>query len=63
MVVVTFSGVPKVGGSVMGGRTDWILAVTKVSLTSEVRRELLPTLSSPQMHIRTALSLDDECSI
>lgn len=57
MVVVTFSGVPRVGGRVMGGRTAWIFAVTKVSLTREVRMELFPTLSSPQMHIRTGLSL------
>ena len=53
MVVVTFSGVPRVGGRVMGGRTGWRGVVTKVSLTRLVRREDLPTSSSPQIHIRT----------
>ena len=53
MMVVTLSGVPRVGGSVTCGRTGWILVVTKTSLTSEVMMELLPTPSSPQMHIRT----------
>lgn len=32
-VVVQLSGVPRDGGMVMGGRTGWILEVTKVSLT------------------------------
>jgi hypothetical protein len=54
MVVVTLSGVPSVGGSVTCGRTGWILAVTKTSLTREVMMELLPTPSSPQRHMRTA---------
>ena len=53
MVVLTFSGVPSEGGRVIGGRTCWILDVTNESLTRDVRRELLPTDSSPQMHIRT----------
>ena len=53
MVVVTFSGVPRVGGRVMGGRTGCRGVVTKVSLMRLVRREDLPTSSSPQMHIRT----------
>jgi hypothetical protein len=38
MVVVTFSGVPMLGGIVIWGRTDWILLVTKTSLTREVMR-------------------------
>jgi hypothetical protein len=53
MVVVTLSGVPSVGGSVTCGRTGWIFAVTKTSLTREVMMELLPTPSSPHRHIRT----------
>jgi hypothetical protein len=53
MVVVTLSGVPSVGGRVTCGRTGWILAVTKTSLTRDVMMELLPTPSSPQRHIRT----------
>lgn len=53
MVVVTFSGVPKVGGRVMGGRVAWILPVTNVSLTSDVSSDDLPTASSPQMQMRT----------
>ena len=57
MVVVTFSGVPSVGGRVMGGRTGWRGVVTKVSLMRLVRREDLPTSSSPHMHIRTGEGL------
>lgn len=53
MVVVTLSGVPRVGGSVTWGRTGCILAVTKTSLTRDVIIELLPTPSSPQTQIRT----------
>lgn len=53
MVVVTLSGVASVGGMVTWGRTGWILAVTKTSLTSDVMMELLPTPSSPQTQIRT----------
>lgn len=56
MVVVTFSGVPRLGGRVIGGSTGWILEVTKVSLTSEVRRDDLPTDSSPHIAIRTMQS-------
>ncbi len=54
MVVVTFSGVPMVGGMVTCGSTDWILLATKTSLTSEAIREDLPVPSSPQTQIRTA---------
>src|SRR5690349_11278042 len=54
MVVVTLSGVPSEGGSVTCGRTGWILAVTKTSLTRDVMMELLPTPSSPHTQIRTA---------
>lgn len=53
MVVVTLSGVASVGGMVTWGRTGWIFAVTKTSLTSDVTMELLPTPSSPQTQIRT----------
>lgn len=53
MVVVTFSGVPMLGGMVIWGRTDWILFVTKTSLTSEVMRLDFPVASSPQTHILT----------
>lgn len=53
MVVVTFSGVPMLGGMVIRGRTAWILLVIKVSLTSEVIKLDLPAPSSPQTHIRT----------
>jgi len=38
MVVVTLSGVPKLGGNEMEGRTDWIFVVTKTSLTRDVCR-------------------------
>lgn len=55
MMVVTLSGVPSVGGSVTCGRTGWILAVTKTSLTREVIIELFPTPSSPHTHIRTVV--------
>ena len=53
MVVLTFSGVPSVGGMVIGGRTGVIFELTKLSFTKEVSNELLPTDSSPQTHIRT----------
>ena len=53
MTVVTFSGVPIVGGIVICGNVGWILLVTKVSLTSEVMRLDFPDPSSPQMHTRT----------
>ena len=55
IVVVTFSWYERseVGGKVIGGSIGWIFDVTKVSFTSEVKRELLPTDSSPQIHIRT----------
>lgn len=37
MVVVHWEwGLPRVGGSEMDGRTDWIFVVTKISLTSDV---------------------------
>lgn len=52
-MVVTFSGVPRVGGIVMGGRTAWMLVV-KVSRTRLLSRLDLPTLSSPTRHTRTA---------
>lgn len=54
MVVVTFSGLPLVGGMVTWGRTDWILLATKTSLTSEAIRLDFPVPSSPQTQIRTA---------
>ena len=53
MVVVTFSGVPMLGGMVICGRTGWILLVTNWSLTSEAMRLDLPVLSSPQTQMRT----------
>ena len=53
MVVVTFSGVPMLGGIVIWGRTDWILLVTKTSLTREVIRLDFPVPSSPQTQMRT----------
>lgn len=56
IVVVTFSGVPMEGGMVIWGRTDWILCVTKTSLTSEVMRLDFPVPSSPQTQMRTVLS-------
>ena len=59
MMVVTLSGVPRVGGSVTCGRTGCILAVTKTSLTRDVMMELLPTPSSPQTQIRTAVVLGE----
>lgn len=52
-VVVQLSGVPRVGGRVIAGRVGGSLVVTKVSLTRLVRRLDLPTLSSPQMEMRT----------
>lgn len=57
IVVVTFSGVAKVGGIVMGGRTDCNGADTKVSRTRLVSKEDLPTPSSPHMQIRTDMLL------
>ena len=54
IVVVTFSGVPMLGGIVICGNTDWILFVTKTSFTSDVTRLDLPVPSSPQTHIRTS---------
>ena len=59
MVVVTFSGVPSVGGSVIGGSTAEILLAMKVSLMRDVRSEDLPTLSSPTIAMRTICALDD----
>lgn len=56
IVVVTFSGVPILGGIVICGRTDCILLVTKTSLTKEVMRLDFPVPSSPQTHIRTEAS-------
>jgi hypothetical protein len=53
IVVVTFSGVPSVGGIVICGRTGWILLLTKVSFTRHVMRLDLPLPSSPQTQIRT----------
>lgn len=53
MTVVTFSGVPRVGGRVIVGRMGWILWVVKVSFTREVMREDLPVPSSPQTQMRT----------
>lgn len=53
MVVVTFSGVPMVGGRVMGGSTAWILFATNTSLTREAIRLDLPEPSSPHTQIRT----------
>lgn len=53
VVVVTFSGVPIVGGIVIWGRIGWILFVTKTPLTSEVIKLDLPVPSSPQTQIRT----------
>lgn len=47
--MLTFSWVIEEGGMVMGGRTDWILDVTKLSLTSDVRRELLPCRRTCQL--------------
>jgi hypothetical protein len=49
--------VPKVGGMEMGGRTGWILFVTKTSLTSDVIRLDLPVPSSPQTQTRTVAIL------
>ena len=53
MVVVTFSGVPILGGIVICGRTDWILLVTNVSFTRLVMRLDLPVPSSPHRQMRT----------
>jgi hypothetical protein len=53
MTVVTFSGVPSVGGRVMVGRTGWILCAMNVSFMREVMREDLPAPSSPQTTMRT----------
>lgn len=53
MVVVTFSGVPMLGGIVICGSTGWILLFMNWSLTSEAMRLDLPVPSSPQTHIRT----------
>lgn len=53
MVVVTFSGVPILGGMVIWGRTDWILFVTKTSFTKEVIRLDFPAPSSPHTQMRT----------
>lgn len=47
MVVDTLSGVPRVGGRVIGGNTACILVVMKASLTNDVSNELLPVASSP----------------
>ena len=52
-VVVTFSGVPGLGGIVMGGRTDMTFDETKLSRTKEAMMELFPTSGSPQTHICT----------
>ena len=52
-VVVTFSGVPMLGGMVICGRRGWILVVTKASLTRPVIRLDFPTPSSPQTQMRT----------
>lgn len=53
MVVVTFSGVPMLGGIVIWGRVGWILVVTKTSLTRDAMMELFPTSASPHTHMRT----------
>lgn len=53
MVVVTFSGVPILGGMVIWGRTGWILFVTKTSFTKLVMRLDFPVPSSPHKHMRT----------
>ena len=55
MMVVTFSGVPSVGGSVIVGSMGWIRWEMKVSLTREVMREDLPVPSSPQTQMRTSM--------
>lgn len=52
-VVVTFSGVPMLGGMVICGRTDWILLLMNWSLTSEAMRLDFPVPSSPQTQMRT----------
>ena len=57
MVVVTFSGVPMLGGMVVCGRTGWILVVTKTSLTREATKLDFPTDSSPQTQILTEADL------
>ena len=57
IVVVTFSGVPMLGGMVIWGRTGWILFVTKTSLTRLVTRLDLPVPSSPQRQTRTMIWL------
>jgi hypothetical protein len=41
------------GGIVICGRTDWILLLTKTSLTREAMRLDLPVPSSPQTQMRT----------
>ena len=55
MTVVTFSGVPMLGGRLMVGRIGWILWVVKVSLMRDVMSEDLPTPSSPQTTMRTGV--------
>jgi hypothetical protein len=44
------------GGMDIRGKTDWILFVTKTSLTREVMRLDFPTPSSPQTQIIMVLS-------
>lgn len=53
MVVDTLSGVPRVGGKVIGGNTACILVVMKASLTNDVSNELFPVALSPTMQIQT----------
>lgn len=55
--MVTFSGVPIVGGMVICGRTGWILFVTNTPLTREVIKLDLPVPSSPQTQMRTSPTL------
>lgn len=57
MVVVTFSGVPMLGGMVIWGRTGWILFVTNTSFTRLVIRLDLPVPSSPHRHMRTSIDV------
>jgi len=53
IVVVTFSGVPILGGILIWGRQGVILFATKVSLINEVMRLDFPVPSSPQTQMRT----------
>ena len=54
IVVVTFSGVPILGGMVIMGKTGCKPEGTNTSFTKDMIKLDLPVASSPQTHTRTS---------